>query len=215
MIARQSHADEIIGHYRVIKKLAEGGMGAVYLAEDTRLSRKVVLKFLLESYSLDPQFKERFKREAKAAALLKHRHIITIYEAGEYEGDSFIVMEYVEGDSLRSLLAQTELNVEDVCKLGIQICDGLSAAHRAGITHRDLKPANILLDEEVNVKIADFGLAKLQGSPHLTPPRAIIGTPDYMSPEQARGEELDQRSDIFSLGIILYEMLTGQRPLGM
>jgi len=203
---------QVIGHYRILEKLSEGGMGKVYLAQDLKLNRKAVLKFLLSQYALDAEFKVRFEREGRVAAALKHPNIVTIYEVGEYEGDSFIAMEYVEGESLRSLLAQTELFVEDVLKLAIQICNGLGAAHRAGVTHRDLKPDNILLDQEARIKIADFGIAKLQGSPRLTKPGAVIGTPDYMSPEQAMGQELDLRSDIFSLGIILYEMLTGQRP---
>jgi serine/threonine protein kinase len=204
--------DQIIGHYRVIQKLDQGGMSAVYLAEDTRLSRKAVLKFLLQEYALDAELKTRFEREARVAAVLQHPNIVTIYEVGEYEGASFIVMEYVEGESLRSLLMQTELLPESASEIAVQICDGLSQVHRAGITHRDLKPGNILFDNSGRAKITDFGIARLPGVPRLTRPGAIMGTPEYMSPEQAQGQELDARSDIFSLGIMLYEMLTRQRP---
>jgi len=204
--------DQIIGRYRVIQKLDQGGMGAVYLAEDTRLSRKAVLKFLLKQYALDAELKARFEREARVAAILQHPNIVTIYEVGEYEGASFIAMEYVEGESLRSLLMQTELLPEAASEIAVQICDGLSQVHRAGITHRDLKPGNILFDNSGRAKITDFGIARLQGVPRLTRPGAVMGTPEYMSPEQAQGQELDARSDIFSLGIILYEMLTLQRP---
>jgi len=205
-------ADQFIGHYRVIKKLDQGGMGAVYLAEDTRRSRKTVLKFLLKQYALDAEFKARFEREGRVAAALKHPNIVTIYEVGDYEGAAFIAMEYVDGDSLRSRLMQQELRLEAAAEIITQICDGLSQVHGAGITHRDLKPGNILFDKSGRAKITDFGIARLEGVPRLTRPGAVMGTPEYMSPEQARGQELDARSDIFSLGIILYEMLTRQRP---
>jgi len=187
-------------------------MGVVYLAEDTILHRNAVLKFLLPQYLAEPELNARLLREARAAAALNHPNIITIYEVGEARNQIFIAMEYVEGESLRDLLARQELTLNEVFDLAGQICEGLAEAHRAGIVHRDLKPSNILLNKAGRVKIADFGLARLEGVPKLTAEGALMGTPNYMSPEQAESLPLDQRSDIFSLGVILYELITRRLP---
>ncbi|MCI0694715.1 protein kinase [candidate division KSB1 bacterium] len=201
-----------ISHYQIIELLGQGGMGEVYLAEDLNLRRRAALKVLAPKYTADPSFQERFKREAQAAANLNHPNIVTIYEIGEYEGRSFIAMEYVPGESLRGRLISEKLPVRQVIDFVLQICDGMAAAHRAGIVHRDLKPANILIDADDKVKIVDFGLAKVQGVSKLTKSGIMMGTLPYMSPEQVRGEELDRRSDIFSMGVVLYELLTRDLP---
>jgi len=199
-----------IAHYRIIKKLGEGGMGEVYLAEDLELDRKVALKFLPPQFTANPDFKARFRREAKAAAALNHPNIVTIYEVGEYQNHSYIAMEYVEGESLGDLISRQRVAVGEAVDIALQICAGLGKAHRAGIVHRDIKPANILIDKEAQIKIVDFGLAKLEDSTKLTQAGTTMGTPHYMSPEQVRGDKLDQRSDIFSVGVVLYELLTGE-----
>jgi len=204
----------LVSHYRILKKLGEGGMGEVYLAEDTNLGRKVALKFLPSEYALRPDFKARFEREARAAAALNHPNAIIIYEVGEDQNRAYIAMEYVDGESLEQLIAREQLPLNQAIDIILQICAGLSAAHQAGITHRDLKPANVLIDKTGKVKVADFGLAKLEGSPQLTKSGTIMGTLYYMSPEQVRGEKLDSRSDIFSLGVMLYELLTAKLPFG-
>jgi serine/threonine-protein kinase len=201
-----------ISHYKILSPLGQGGMGVVYLAEDTILHRKAVLKFLLPQYLVEPALNARLLREARAAAALNHPNIITIYEVGEAGNQIFIAMEYVEGESLRDLLARKELTLKEVFDLADQICEGLAEAHRAGIVHRDLKPSNILLTKTGRVKIADFGLARLEGASKLTVEGVLMGTPDYMSPEQAESQPLDQRSDIFSLGVILYELITRRLP---
>ena len=199
-------------HYKILKELGRGGMGAVYLAEDMELDRKVALKFLPEHYTSDPEIKSRFRREAKAAAALNHPNIVTVYEIGEHDGKSYIAMEYVQGDSLKDLISEETLTLDEVIEIVRQICDGLSKAHQAGIVHRDIKPENILMSSEGCVKIADFGLAKVKGVTRLTKEGSTMGTISYMSPEQAEGRKIDQRSDIFSLGVVIYEMLTGQLP---
>ncbi|MGB3093522.1 MAG: protein kinase [Candidatus Zixiibacteriota bacterium] len=201
-----------ISHYKVIEKLGEGGMGEVYLAEDTKLNRQVALKFLPSRLASDESFKARFKREARAAAGLNHPNIITVHEVAEYENQPFIAMEYVEGQSLKEVITGKDLSVEEVLDIGLQISDGLAKAHQAGIVHRDIKPHNVLIDEEGRAKVCDFGLAKAKTDAMLTRTGTTVGTVAYMSPEQARGEEADQRSDIFSLGVILYEMFTRQLP---
>jgi non-specific serine/threonine protein kinase len=201
-----------ISHYKVIEKLGEGGMGEVYLAEDTKLNRQVALKFLPSRLALDESFKARFKREAQAAARLNHPNIITVHEVAEYENRSFIAMEYVEGQSLKEVITGKDLSVEEILDIGLQISDGLAKAHQAGIVHRDIKPQNVLVDKEGRAKVCDFGLAKAKTDVMLTQTGTTLGTVAYMSPEQARGEEADQRSDIFSLGVILYEMFTRQLP---
>ena len=187
-------------------------MGAVYLAEDTELRRKVALKFLPEIYSSKPELKARFKREAQAAAALNHHNIIIVYEVGEYRENSYIAMEYVEGKSLRDMLDARETHFENAIQIFIQICDGLSFAHQNGIVHRDIKPANIMVDKHGKVKILDFGLAKYKGVTPITRSGTTLGTPHYMSPEQVQGREIDHRSDIYSVGVVLYELLTGELP---
>lgn len=210
-------------HYQILKKLGEGGMGEVYLAEDTKLKRKVAIKVLPSPLTKDKESRERLEREAQAAAALNHPNIVTIHEIGEYEDSAtvdkqiFISMEYVEGVTLRAKIdncksKSTEFPIEEFINIVIQISEGLEKAHQAGIVHRDIKPANILFSTDGVAKIVDFGLAKLFGKTQITQLGTIIGTCNYMSPEQARGEEVDQRTDIWSLGVILYEMLTGTLP---
>ena len=201
-----------VSHYKILEKLGEGGMGEVYLAEDTELDRKIALKFLPPQYDEDAEIKTRFKREAKAAAALNHPNIITIYEVGEFEGKTYIAMEYVEGESLKECLSRQELSLEKSIEIAIEVCKGLSEAHQAGIVHRDIKPDNILINSKEQVKIADFGLAKVKGVSRLTKAESTLGTVSYMSPEQTRGEDVDQRSDIFSFGAVLYEMITARLP---
>jgi eukaryotic-like serine/threonine-protein kinase len=204
--------DKIISHYKVIEKLGEGGMGEVYLAEDLKLERKVAIKFLPQHLTKDKENLERFEREAKAAAALNHPNIVTIYEIAEDDDQTFIVMEYIDGESLRDKINRGISNLDEIISLCKQICEGLQEAHKAGIVHRDIKPENILIDKNDRVKILDFGLAKLKGVSKLTKETSTLGTIHYMSPEQIQGIEVDHRSDIWSLGVVLYEMLTGELP---
>jgi len=203
-----------VSHYKILEKLGEGGMGVVYKAQDTKLDRIVALKFLPQHLTSDPVEKERFVHEAKAASALNHTNITTIYEIDEFEGQMFIVMEYCEGKTLKQIIEKETLSVRKVLDIGIQICEGLTIAHEKGIVHRDIKSENIMLTPRGQVKIMDFGLAKLKGATKLTKTRSTLGTAAYMSPEQAQGEEVDQRSDIFSFGVVLYELLTGKLPFG-
>ncbi|MCH9031037.1 MAG: protein kinase [candidate division Zixibacteria bacterium] len=201
-----------IQHYSILEKLGAGGMGEVYLAEDTTLKRRVALKLLAPSYSNDPEFVARFRHEAQAAAALDHPNIVTVYELGEHESQLFITMQYVRGQTLQNLIESGKLTLKQSLNIAQQICEGLSEAHQAGIVHRDIKPANILYTKDSVAKILDFGLAKISGATKLTKEGSTLGTVQYQSPEQCRGEEADQRSDLFSLGVVLYEMITGKLP---
>ena len=202
-----------ISHYRIVEKLGGGGMGVVYKAEDTKLKRTVALKFLAPELTRDEEAKTRFIYEAQAAAALNHQNICTVYEVGEHDGQSFIVMEFVEGQSLEDRIKGGPLPVNDAISFAIQTGEGLGEAHEKGIVHRDVKPANIIITERGQAKILDFGLARLDAHQmKLTKMDTTLGTAAYMSPEQASGGEVDRRTDIWSLGIVLYEMITGQRP---
>jgi len=204
---------KLISHYKIMEKLGEGGMGVVYKAEDTKLKRTVALKFLPPALSSNQEAKERFIQEAQAASALEHPNICTIYEIDETEdGQMFIVMACYEGKSLKKKIEREPLDLDSVIDIASQIAAGLARAHEAGITHRDIKPANIMVTERGEVKILDFGLAKLAGRAQLTKTGSTVGTVAYMSPEQALGEEVDHQTDIWSLGVVLYEMLTGQLP---
>ncbi|UCG60897.1 MAG: protein kinase [Candidatus Zixiibacteriota bacterium] len=205
-------AGTVVSHYRIFSRIGAGGMGEVYLAEDTKLDRKVALKFLPFHLCRDEASRARFTREAKAAAKLDHPNIVPVYEVGEFQERPFFAMAHIEGKSLREVIKEGKLQPTEAVNLAAQICDGLHEAHTAGVVHRDIKPSNIIIDKKNKARLLDFGLATVAGEEKLTKVGSTLGTVHYMSPEQARGDEVDHRSDIWSLGAVLYEMLTGKLP---
>jgi serine/threonine protein kinase len=201
-----------IAHYNIIEQIGEGGMGTVCKAEDLDLKRTVAIKFLPRHIAADSEERERFKIEAQAAAALNHSNIATIHSIEEAEDELFIVMEYIEGKTLSDVLGGGALPIDKAIKYAVQAAEGLEAAHEKGVVHRDIKSANIMVTDKGQVKIMDFGLAKVRGGKRVTTVGSTLGTAGYMSPEQARGEDVDQRTDIWSFGVVFYEMLTGQLP---
>jgi non-specific serine/threonine protein kinase len=215
---------QLVSHYRILSPLGSGGMGVVYEAEDTRLGRRVAIKFLPEAAYRDAEAVQRFLREARVISSLNHPHICTLHDLDQHDGRQFMVMELLEGETLKERIARGALPIDDVLAFGGQIADALDAAHAEGIVHRDLKPANLFVTKRGQIKVLDFGVAKLADKGHsttdetsgdssqLTTVGTTVGTISYMSPEQARGQELDARSDLFSLGVVLFEMAVGRTP---
>src|SRR5438094_5701693 len=212
-----------LGHYRIVRSLGRGGMGEVYAAEDTRLNRVVALKVLPADLAADPDRLKRFQREAQAVAALNHPNVVTIHSVEEAGGTPFLTMELVDGTPLDARIPRRGLELAPLLQLAVPLADAVGAAHERGVVHRDLKPSNIMVGNDGRLKVLDFGLAKLRRDvtasdasgltvEHLTAEHGVLGTAAYMSPEQAEGRTVDQRSDIFSLGILLYEMATGKRP---
>ena len=223
---KKLEAGKRFGYYEIINQIGVGGMGEVYLARDKKLDRKVAIKILNEEFNQDESHLQRFVSEAKAASALNHPNILTIYEFGEAEDARFIVSEYIEGKTLREIIRESRLTLPQILDISIQITGALSAAHKAHLVHRDIKPENIMIRPDGYVKVLDFGLAKLVEQKNksilsleeptvrqnLTAKGVILGTVNYMSPEQAKGERVDERTDIFSLGVLIYEMLAGKPP---
>ena len=201
-----------ISHYKITSKLGEGGMGVVYKAEDTKLERPVALKFLPDHLLGDPDVRKRFEREAKAAASVQHSNICTVFEIDEVDGKTFIAMAFLEGEPLDQRIARGPLKVEEALDISLQIAKGLEAAHSQGVVHRDIKPQNVMVDSQGQATIMDFGLAQLAEVSRLTRVDTTVGTVSYMSPEQTQGTGMDLRTDIWALGVVIYEMVTGQKP---
>ena len=212
MIERLDTDTVVDGRYRIERRLGSGGMADVYLALDQQLGRRVALKLLYRRFAEDPEFVERFRREASAAAGLQHQHVVSVYDRGEWEGTYYIAMEYLEGRSLKAVIAQhAPLEPDVAIDYAIQILRAARFAHRRGVIHRDLKPHNVIVDDEGVLKVTDFGIARA-GASDMTQTGSIMGTAQYLSPEQAQGHAVSQQSDLYSIGIVLYEMLTGRVP---
>ncbi|MGI8640307.1 MAG: serine/threonine protein kinase, partial [Pyrinomonadaceae bacterium] len=220
---QELESNTTLSHYRIVRKIGAGGMGEVYLAEDTKLHRKVALKILPPEFAADLDRMDRFVREARSASALNHPNIITIHEIGESEGTHYIATEFIDGKTLNDYAKSNPLNLKSALEIAIQIVSALDEAHSAGIVHRDIKPDNVMIRSNGLAKILDFGIAKLSAPTETgeeaataiqgaTTPGMIIGTPNYMSPEQARGRGVDHQTDIFSFGVVLYEMLSGSSP---
>ena len=202
------------GRYQIIEELGKGAMGVVYKAHDPQIDRTIALKVLRQDRVISQEFVQRFLKEARAIGRLSHPSMVTVYDAGQDQGTIFIAMELLTGKSLREMMRMKRMGYQDIVRIGVQIAEALDYAHQKGIVHRDIKPSNIILDPDGRVKITDFGIARIEdpGSPHQTRAGEILGTPVYMSPEQVMGQPVDGRSDLYSLGVILYEMLTGEKP---